>query len=216
MLISSAVFKDITEKEIEEFKALNALFFKSFEKGEVILYSGETTERIGIVQSGSIFIESVDPWGNKSILSSMGEGNVFAESYCLSSSPLMVDVVAKEESTILFINIVKLLDEKYKERGWYIKLMKNMLSVSSKKNMVLSNRIFCTSGKTIRSRLLTYFSGLYAKTGSLSFTIPFDREELAQYLNVERTALSKELGRMKRDGLIEWRKNFFHLMIEMD
>ncbi len=214
MLISSAVFKDITEKEIGEFGDINAIFVESYKKGEAVLHSGEMTDRIGIVQSGTILIESIDPWGNKSILNSMGEGNVFAESYCFSSSPLMVDVVSKEESTILFINIKKLLDEKYKERGWYVKLMRNLLEVTSKKNMVLSNRIFCTTGKTIRKRILTYLSALYAKTGSLSFSIPFNREELAQYLSVERTALSKELGKMKRDGLIEWHKNSFKLLIE--
>ncbi len=214
MIISSPVFRDITEQEVQEFVSMNAMQQRLFGRGEIIIHSGERTEKIGIVLSGSILIENNDPWGNCSILSNMGEGNVFAESYVLSREPLMVDVVANEESDILFVNLGKLMDERYRERSWYIKLLKNLVAVTAGKNMVLSNRIFCTTPKTIRARLLTYLSGLYAKTGERTFSVPFNREQMASYLNTDRTALSKELGRMKRDGLIDWHKNSFTLLID--
>lgn len=214
MIISSPVFRDITGEEIQEFVSMNAMHQRLFMKGEIILHSGERSDKIGIVRKGSILIENNDPWGNCSILSNMGEGNVFAESYVLSSEPLMVDVVANEECDILFINLRKLMDERNRERSWYIKLLNNLVAVTARKNMVLSNRIFCTTPKTIRARLLTYLSGVYAKTGEKTFFVPFNREQMASYLNTDRTALSKELGRMKRDGLIDWHKNSFTLMIE--
>lgn len=216
MIISSPIFKDLTSSDIEEFSAINALTIRSFNKGDIILKSGEKTEMIGIVQSGSILIENIDPWGNKSTINSMGAGSVFAESYALSRESMMVDVVAATECSILFINIIRLLDRRNSNRDWYLTFLLNLVSVTSTKNMALSRRIFCTAPKTIRERILTYLSGLYLKNGTRTLIIPFNREQMASYLNTDRTALSKELGKMKRDGLIDWHKNSFTLMIEME
>ncbi len=214
MIISSPLFKDLTSSDIEEFSAVNALTIRTFKKGDIILKSGEKAEVIGIVQSGGILIENIDPWGNKSTINTMGTGSVFAESYALSGESMMVDVVAAEESSVLFINIVKLLRENNSNKGWYIKLLLNLVSVTASKNRSLSTRIFCTTPKTIRERILTYLSGLYLKNGTKTFLIPFNREQMASYLNTDRTALSKELGKMKRDGLIDWHKNSFTMMVE--
>lgn len=213
MVISSPLFSGLDEYDLNEFASLNALSMETYGRGEIILHSGDITERIGIVQKGAVLIENIDPWGERSILNILSEGSVFGESYALSSSSLMVDVVSKDESTILFINIKRLLSEKNRERKWYIKLLDNLLLVTSRKNMVLSNRIFTITPKTIRARLMRYLSALYTKSGSPSFTVPFNREQMAEYLNTDRTALSKELGKMKRDGLIEWKKNEFRLLI---
>ena len=90
-------------------------------------------------------------------------------------------------------------------------ILNNLLHISIQKNLTLSNRIFCTSPKTIRERLLIYLSNESRKAGSQEFVIPFDRQQLADYLNVDRSALSKELGKMRNEGLIEFRKNAFHL-----
>lgn len=216
MIISSAVFKGIDASSLEEFVQIGALRTKTFHRGEFIFHSGDKTEEIGIVQSGSILIENIDPWGNRSILSSAGTGQVFAESYALSSEPLMVDVAASEDSIIVFLNIKKLIDESNAGRSWYGTIMKNLLSITSRKNMMLSMRIFCTTPKTIRLKLLMYLTGLYLKSGSRTFVVPFDRQQMADYLNVERTALSKELGHMKRDGLLEWKKNRFTLLTDIE
>ena len=214
MVIASPVFKGIDSSSLDEFVSIRALRTKAFTRGETILHSGDTVEEIGIVQSGSILIENIDPWGNRSILSSVSTGQVFAESYALSSEPLMVDVVASEDSVIIFINIKRLLTPANSTKPWYGTLMTNLLSTTARKNMMLSIRIFCTTPKTIRERLLTYLTGLYVRSGSKTFLVPFDREQMASYLNVERTALSKELGKMKKDGLIEWKKNRFTLLVD--
>ncbi len=212
MVIASPLFRGIDGDTLEEFSRIGALRTRTFEKDEVILCSGETTAEMGIVQSGSILIENIDPWGGRSILSKVGQGRVFAESYALTSSPMMVDVIADEKSTILFINTGRLLDESNREKRWYTTLLSNIVRVTAGKNMTLSERIFCTSPKGIRARILMYLTAMYKRSGSRTFSIPFDRQSMADYLNVERTALSKELGRMKREGLIDFRKNGFTLL----
>ena len=212
MVIASPIFRGIDGSTLEEFSRIGALRTRSFEKDEVVLHSGEMTDEMGIVQSGSILIENIDPWGGRSILSKVGQGRVFAESYALTSSPMMVDVIADEKSVILFINTRRLLDESSRGRGWYTTLLSNLVRVTAAKNMTLSERIFCTSPKGIRARILMYLTAMYTRAGSRTFRIPFDRQSMADYLNVERTALSKELGRMRREGFIDFRKNEFTLL----
>ena len=89
--------------------------------------------------------------------------------------------------------------------------MQNLFAIWVRKNLIPSNRIFCTTPKTVRGRLLVYLSSESAKAGSTSFTIPFDRQGMADYLNLDRSALSKELGRMKKDGILDFKKNHFIL-----
>ena len=161
---------------------------------------------------GRVNIENIDIWGNKSILSCVSEGEIFAETYAICGEPMMVDAVAAEKSEIQFLNLKALIDEKNSDKGWYVKLISNMLKISVRKNLALSGRIFCTSSKTIRGRLLTYLSNISVKSGSKTFQIPFDRQQLADYLNLDRSALSKELGKMRDEGLIEFHKNVFKLI----
>ena len=123
----------------------------------------------------------------------------------------MVDVTAVENCQVLFLNVQLLQNPSYQSASWHGRLLSNLLQVSMQKNLLLSNRIFCTSPKTIRSRLLTYFSRLSVKYGSSTIQIPFNRQQLADYLNLDRSALSKELGKMQQDGLIEYHKNMIYL-----
>ena len=123
----------------------------------------------------------------------------------------MVDVTAIDPCEVLFLNVPLLQNPSYRNTSWQTRLLSNLLQVSMQKNLLLSNRIFCTSPKTIRSRLLTYFSRLSVKYGSSTIQIPFNRQQLADYLNLDRSALSKELGKMQQDGLIEYHKNMIYL-----
>ncbi len=177
----------------------------------MIFSAGSIVHETGIVLSGSVNIENNDLWGNKSILSNVPAGQVFAETYAFSHEPMMVDAVAAEDCTILFLDFNMLMDNPLENRTWQNKLLRNMLNVSVQKNLALSSRIFCTSSKTIRGRLLTYLSSQSMKAGSATFDIPFNRQQLADYLNTDRSALSNELGKMRDDGLIEFYKNTFRI-----
>ena len=180
-------------------------------KGRTIFRQGEPAAEMGVVLSGGVCIESVDLWGDRSILSHVGAGQVFGETYALTGGPLPVAAVAAENSQILTINVSGLLKERYASSTWQRKLLGNLVYIFAQKNRDLSARIFCTSAKTIRGRLLTYLSAQAVEAGSSAFSIPFDRQQLADYLNVDRSALSKELGRMRDEGLLEFHKNRFLL-----
>ncbi|MBE5907914.1 MAG: Crp/Fnr family transcriptional regulator [Lachnospiraceae bacterium] len=203
----------MTPDEINQ--ALNELcaIEKAYKKNSFILRAGDITESLGLVLSGSVTIESNDMWGNRTILSNVGEGGFFAETYALlENEPLLVDVRANENCQILFFKVGSLKKLKSNMNLWSFKLISNLLMISANKNLHLSGRSFHTSPKTIRGRVMAYLNSVSLKKGSNEFDIPFDRQQLADYLNLERSALSKELGKMKKDGLIEVRKNHFKLM----
>ena len=165
---------------------------------------------MGLVRTGSVTVESNDMWGNRTILGNIGPGQVFAETYALlPTEPLLVDVTANEDCRVLFFCMDKLSQV---EAAWSGQFLTNLLTISAHKNLHLSGRSFHTSPKTIRSRVFSYLNSVSLKTGKREFDIPFDRQQLADYLNVERTALSKELGKMQTDGYFTVRKNHFVLL----
>ena len=165
--------------------------------------------------NGSVLIENVNVWGDKSILSRVEPGQVFAESYALCGEPLLVDAVAAERAEILFLHLDIVLSPEYSGRPWHARLMQRLTLMTARKNLVLSRRIFCTSPRSVRERLLTYLSGQALQCGSAEFDIPFNRQQMADYLNLDRSALSKELGRMRDEGLLSFRKNHFRLFIDL-
>ncbi|WP_455720594.1 Crp/Fnr family transcriptional regulator [Agathobacter sp.] len=209
--IISPLLRGLNEKELQDMMDIHFSRKQTYEKNAIIFSAGSIIHEIGIVLSGSVNIENNDLWGNKSILSNVPAGQVFAETYAFSHEPMMVDAVAAEDCTILFLDFNMLMDNPLENRTWQNKIIKNMLNVSMQKNLALSSRIFCTSSKTIRGRLLTYLSSQSMKAGSTTFDIPFNRQQLADYLNTDRSALSNELGKMRDDGLIEFYKNTFRL-----
>ena len=187
----------------------NAVHLRRYEKGAVVLHAGDVTRQLGLVRSGCVHIESNDLWGNRSILGSVEAGGAFGETYALGGIPMMVDAVCAEPGEIWLLDVQTALRAMPPDADR--QLTENLLRLCAQKNLALSERIFCTASKTIRGRLLTYLSAQSVRAGAKTFRIPFDRQQLADYLNVERTALSKELGKMRDDGLLDWRKNVFTL-----
>ena len=185
-LANTRLFRGMEPSDIEEM--LGCLHAKehAFQKGEIIFPEGVATEQIGVVLSGRVIIEMGDVWGNNSVLSSIGPGGVFAEAYACVPGPR------------------------------HVRLVRNLLTLCSEKNLQLSRRVLHTGPKSIRKRLLSYFSECIKRTGSYSFDIPYNRQQLADYLSVERSALSNELSLMQRDGLIRYEKNHFDVMEQID
>ena len=210
--IQTPLFRGIGDEAFEQMRQYGGTRQKQFAKGETIFRTGETVHELGIVLSGSVNIENIDLWGNKSILSHIPTGQVFAETYAYCAEPMMVDAVADEDTQVLFLDLDRLLRTPHPECGWQQVLNNNLLNISLHKNLALSERIFCTSPKTIRGRLLLYLSNQSAKAGSRTFTIPFNRQALADYLNLDRSALSKELGKMRDEHLLIVDKSTFTLL----
>lgn len=209
-LQQSMLFRGMTELEIT--KALQALeaHEKSFQKGETLLIAGTITERMGLVLEGSVTIESNDAWGNRTIISHVGQGQVFAETYALlENEPMLVDVTASEDCRVFFLRSGRIQSLKNSLEPWALKYITNLLTISMHKNLILSGRSFHTAPKTIRGRVMAYLNSVSLQKHSREFDIPFDRQQLADYLNLERSALSKELGKMQKDKLIFCKKNHF-------
>lgn len=212
MEISSlALFLGIPLEECGEMMALGCVRTADFEKGAVLFRTGDVTGEFGVLLSGEVHVESGDLWGNRVILHSIPAGHAFAETYALCGVPMMADVIAVQPSRVLFIRLASLLDEANSAQPWYPKLLRNLTLLFARKNLAWSGRVFCLSAKDIRSRVMMYLSAQAAQAGSTEFSIPFDRQQLADYLNVERSALSKELGRMRNEGILTFRKNHFQL-----
>ena len=185
---------------------------KQFQKDETIYYVGDRVSELGLVLSGSVLIENDDLWGNRSILDRIGPGQIFAETYaCVPGEKLLVTVTAAEKTEVLFKKIKKILRVCTNACSFHARLIRNLLTLSAQKNLNLSRRIFHTSAKSIRGRLLSYLSWQAVKQGSREFDIPFNRQQLADYLGVDRSAMSAELGKMKREGLIQVDRSHFRM-----
>ena len=211
-LSETKLFSGIKAEEIKE--ALNCLsgYEKSFKKGEIIYRTGQTVTDMGLVEEGSVNITVNLYWGNSIILGNIEKGKIFAETYAaVSGKEMLCDAVAAEDCTVLFINVGKLLNVCKNTCGFHQKIIYNLLRISAMKNLNLSARMLHTAPKTIRGRLISYFSQTAAETGGREFTIPFSRQELADYIGVDRSALSAELSKMQKDGILTYRKNKFKL-----
>lgn len=212
IIADTALFRGMTESELSAaLESLNAAE-KKYRKGSIILHAGSLTDLMGIVLEGGVTIESNDVWGDRTILSHVGAGGFFAETYAiLSDEPMLVNVVADSDCRIVFLKAGNVRHGFHERTGWESKFIFNLLTISAHKNLALSGRSFHTAPKTIRGRVSSYLSSVSLRTGKTEFDIPFDRQQMADYLNLERTALSKELRKMKDDGLIDFRKNHFIL-----
>ncbi len=211
-LAGTPLFHGCGQNEIAELLKNLRHSVRAYKKGTMIFHSGSFVTDLGLVMEGSVQIESVDLFGARSILGICERGDVFAESYaCIPEQPLLVDVVAREDTRVMFIHVPSLLSA----RGGS-SVVQNLLGIASRKNLRLSMRIFHSAPKKIRDRLYSYFSELVTTQGSTEIRIPLDRQQLADYLGVERTALSKELGKMKREGLLDYHKNIFRIYVDVN
>lgn len=212
-LSKTILFRGISPEEIQSMMGCLQGISKKYAKGSIIHHAGETISTMGLVLSGSICVESDDVWGNKSILDKVSAGHIFAENYaCLPGEPLMVNIVAAEAVEILFMRTDCMFTVCSHTCGFHNQLIRNMLTLSAQKTLTLSRRILHTSSKSIRGRLLSYLSYQATQQVSREFDIPFNRQQLADYLSVDRSAMSNELSKMQREGLIRSNRNHFTIL----
>lgn len=212
-LSKTVLFQGTTPEETEQMLSCLKAGKRKYKKEEMIYRAGEVVSCVGVVLLGSVLIENDDVWGNRSVLERVGEGEIFAETYAsIPDQKMLVNVIAAEDTEILFLNVGKMLHICSNSCIFHNKLIKNLLQVCAQKNLALSRRIFNTSSKSIRGRLLSYLSNQAVLCNSKEFDIPFNRQQLADYLSVDRSALSKELGKMSKERLVYVKKNHFRLL----
>lgn len=213
IILKSKIFKNIEENEVDLLLKCINNYRKTFKKGEVILREGEKTEYMGIVITGSVVVERADLWGNNTVLGVISPGGIFAETYAiLNDEPLMINVYANEKSEILFFRTNEIFKTCEKSCNFHDQLILNLIRIASFKNLNLSRKILHTGPKTIRGKLLSFFSEWVKKENSLSFSIPYNRQQLADYLSVDRSAMSNELSKMQKEGILEFKKNKFKII----
>jgi len=184
-----------------------------FDKKYTIFVEGSQAKYIGVVLSGSVQILQVDYYGNRSILSNVGAGEVFAEAFaCAEVKALPVTVIANEPCEIMMIDCNHILHTCQNNCGFHQQLIFNLMKDLASKTIMFHQRIDVTSKRTTREKLMTYLTMQAKSTDSRSFDIPFDRQELADYLEVDRSGLSAEISKLKKEGILDSRKNHFELL----
>lgn len=185
----------------------------AFDKKYTIFAEGIPARQIGIVLSGRVQVSRVDYFGNRSILSELREGEVFAEAFaCAEVRAIPVAVVATEPCEVMLIDCAHILHTCENNCGFHQKLIFNLMKDLASKTLQFHQRIEITSRRTTREKLMTYLFFEAQRANSHSFTISFDRQELADYLEVDRSGLSAEIGKLRREGVIESYKNRFTLL----
>ena len=197
------LFRGIPAEELPTLLVQASAKERRFQKTELLLRRGDVTGRLGLVLEGAVHIIREDFWGNRSIVGLAGSGEVFAESYALAGEPLSVSVLAASDGAALFLDAHRLTDAR---------LTDNLLSLLAKKNLMLTGKMRHMARRTTRDKLLSYLSAQALAAGGSEFDIPMDRQQLADYLAVDRSAMSAALGKLRDEGTLTFRKNHFHLL----
>ena len=208
------LFQGVSEEDFAE--VLDCLGTKvvRFAPKETILSEGEPVRCIGIILSGSARIVQVDYFGNRSIVASVEPSELFAESFaCAGVKELPVQVVANEEDTVvLWIDHLRITQPCRKDCGFHRGLVDNLLKIVAMKNLVFHQKVEILSKRTTREKLMAYLLLQAKKNHGSSFAITFDRQELADYLGVDRSGLSAEIGKLRREGILNCERNQFELL----
>ena len=210
LLAGTRLFQGIREHEIEAMLTCLSAEERTYGKDAYIYRAGDVTGRLGVVMEGAVNIIKDDVWGNRKIIENIGGGQIFGETYaCLKGEPLMVDVQASERSRILFMDVNRILTTCSSSCDFHNRLIRSLMYVLAGKNLMLTKKMDIITPKSLRERVMVYLSQESVKQGCRSVTVPFNRQQMADYLSVDRSALSAELSRMQRDGGISYEKNRF-------
>ncbi len=187
-------------------------YLKSYIKGEYIAFENDAIRNIGVVLSGSVHMVKEDVWGNTTIMTRMTRGHLFGESFaCGSDSMSIVTFVAAENTEVLWMPFDRVMSTCCNSCAFHQQIIKNMVVMLSNKNQALMEKIEVVSKKTLREKILSYLSQEAQRQESRYFEIPLGRIELADYLCTDRSALTRELGKMRNEGLIDYDKNMFRI-----
>lgn len=206
------LFKDIEQVDLINLLVCMGAKVKSFEKDEFIVEENKDKTISGIVLSGSLQVVQYDYNGNRTILSRIDSLQLFGEANSFSNETLPTNIVASEKTTILFIDTDHLSHPCGNHCKFHITLINNLLRIMATKNVRLNQKLQCISQRTTREKILNYLLLEAKKHKTNEFEIPFDRQSLADYLCVERSAMSAEISKLRNENLLECNKNKFKLL----
>ncbi len=206
------LFAGVAADEIDSMLTCLQTQTKSFDKHESVLAAGEEVRQVGVMLSGSAFVEKMDCWGNRSIIAKVEAGDMFGEAMCCAeAAAIQISVTTAVRSEIMFIDYRRIITTCSLACVFHARLIENMLKILAQKNIMLTNKIEHLTRRTTREKLLSYLSARALAQGDSTFDIPFNRQELADYLAVDRSAMSAELSKLRDEGVLEFHKNHFSL-----
>lgn len=212
-LSRSPLFADIGQDEINSMLPCLSANVREYEKNEAVFLEGEPASRIGVVLSGAVQIVRDDYYGNRSVLALAEPGDLFGEVFvCAGLDAMPVSVLAAQSSKIMLLDCKKVFTVCHSACPFHSKLTANLLQVVAKKTLQLNQKIQIMSHRTTREKIMSYLLEQAKQRNTPQFTIPFDRQALADYLGVERSAMSAEIGKLKRSGIIDCKGSFFHII----
>lgn len=206
---SCPLFFNISENEIEKLLSCMLAKEKRYEKGKNVISCGSEASQFGVLLSGALEILQEDFQGNITIIAQISPGQLFGEAFAISEVPFPVTVQSSETSTVLWLNYNKLLSPCEHVCPFHATVIKNMMGILANKNIFLNSRIGHLSRRTLREKVLSYLSEQSRRQNSPSFTVPLNRQKMADYLAVDRSALSLVLSKLKAEGIIDFKKNQF-------
>ncbi|MDL2286865.1 Crp/Fnr family transcriptional regulator, partial [Desulfococcaceae bacterium OttesenSCG-928-F15] len=209
----SPLFAGIDESQMESLLDCLGAVKRRYAKDEFIFVAGDKAKSVGIVLSGSVRVLQEDFWGYRGILAHIEPGGLFGEAFsCAEKDTLPVSVIASEASEILLVDYRKIVTTCSSACIFHTLLVMNMMRILAEKNILLTRKIEHLSKRSTREKLLSFLSAQAVSAKSTTIHLPFNRQELADYLCVDRSALSRELGAMQAEGLIRYEKNSFELI----
>lgn len=212
VLKRTKLFSGVGDDDISTMLTCLGARMLTYKKGEHVLRQGEHLSDILVLAEGSLHIQRDDYWGNRSILGHIGVGEIFGEAYVApESGSLLNDVIAVEDSAVFFFDVKRVISTCSSACRFHTMVVQNLFFAISEKNRGLVQKLDYMSRRTTREKLLSYLSEEAKKQNSASITLPFNRQQLADYLSVDRSAMSNELCKMRDEGLLEFEKNRFRL-----
>ncbi len=214
VLLASQLFSGISENELRAMLSCLDAKIEEYPKGAFVLRAGDGVDAIGLMLLGSVLVIQEDVWGNRNILSKVGVGQTFGTAYaCAPGSIPNSAVVAETAVTVMFLNVRRILNVCSSACTHHNRIIRNLLGELAEKNLMINEKLTHMGQRSTRSKIMSYLSARAKQLGTYEFDIPFSRQQLADYLAVDRSGLSIELGKMRDEGLLDFRKNHFVLKV---
>ena len=212
LLRATPLFQGIPEQDLLPMLRCLSPREGRYQRGEFLLLAGEPVREMGLILSGEAILFTEDYWGNRNILSSLQRGDLFAEVFaCTPGLPAQVSAEAAGAVSVLWLEGGKVLSPCCRNCAFHLELIHNLFQVVTAKNRLLTEKIGYLTRRTTREKLLAYLSHCAQTARSSHFTIPFNRQQLADYLSVDRSAMSNELCKLRDQGVLTFDKNHFTL-----
>lgn len=207
------LFAHIAESDLSAMLHCLQVTVQHYDKGQIVIHEGEKAERFGIVLTGAVQLWRIDYSGNRSIMANVEPAQIFGKSFvCAEVESIPIQAVASASCDVMLIDGSRILHACGNGCEFHQQVIFHLLQIIARKNLVFHQKLEITSKRTTREKLLTYLNQQAQRHRCSTFTIPFDRQELADFLEVDRSGLSAEISKLRKEGVLESERSTFRLL----